>query len=244
MKKNTMIFAAALLSLCLTACGTEPSTGTEDSAVTTAVTEALTTADADETTAEDTETTAAEAETADSAEEEAAETTTAAAEDSKDAADTKALEEAAVEAMKNLNTLQGWMAGGAGLEIDSADAPIRDEQSGEVKYAKITAADAPQTVAEVEELIGKTVTGELKDDLLASCANAFKEQDGALYVEILSAHGFHKFEVEDGVTLSEVTDKGFTATAKGENNLDGRGKATFVKDGGNWVIDSYEFGEF
>lgn len=243
--KKTMIFAAALLSLCLTACGTEPATDTEDSAVTSVTTEAVTTEENAETTAEEAETTAEEAEETTAAEtEESAETTTTAAETEDSKADTKEQEEAAVKAMQNLNKLNGWMAGGAGLQTDTEDAPIKDEQTGEVQFAKITDADAPKTVAEVEELIGKTTAGTLKDNLLDCCGKAFKEQDGALYVDVQNAHGYHKFEVADGVTLSEVTEKSFTATAKGTNEVDGRGLATFVKDGDNWVIDSYEFGDF
>ena len=89
-------------------------------------------------------------------------------------------------------------------------------------------------------LINDTCSGKVKDDLINDMNNSFMEKDGTLYV-FVTAHGFTIFPTQNGVKLSNVTEDSFTAVTNDSSDLDGQGKAEFVKSGDKWLIDSCSF---
>ena len=226
MKKQIIVIAAVLLSVCMTGCGPKDDTAeTQNTATTAAVTEAETT------TAEETaESTSEEAETTTAAEEK----TTEAASD--DEADNAELEKTAVDQMDRLTKLWGYMSGKIDREQDGET--IRDEESGK-EYAKVTESGL-SSLADIEALINDTCSGKVKDDLINDMNNSFMEKDGTLYV-FVTAHGFTIFPTQSGVKLSNVTEDSFTAVTNDSSALDGQGKAEFVKSGDKWLIDSCSF---
>ena len=155
------------------------------------------------------------------------------------ATDTAGLEDAAVKALSDLSTIMGSMAGGSTIALD--ESSVLDGQPEGKKFVKIIDNRFGDPEEGLESWISNICTGSIRDSLVKSANEMFIAKDGALYVDISSPHGFYIFPVQDGVEISDVTDTSFTAVTRASNEIDGRCRAKFVKDGYRWLIESYEF---
>ena len=155
------------------------------------------------------------------------------------ATDTAGLEDAAVKALSDLSTIMGSMAGGSTIALD--ESSVLDGQPEGKKFVKIIDNRFGDPEEGLESWISNICTGSIRDSLVKSANEMFIAKDGALYVDISSPHGFYIFPVQDGVEISDVTDTSFTAVTRASNEMDGRCRAKFVKDGYRWLIESYEF---
>lgn len=226
MNKKIIAVTAAMLSICLTGCGSTESGTTQDSKTTTAVT----------TMAETTAEAATEAETTTA--EETTEATTAEAEEAEDSTDGASenaeLEQIAIKKMDALTKLNGYISGKIGYDENDT---VKDENGADL--IRVTEPGL-NSIADIEALVNDTCADGLKDDYLKSVNSLFAEKDGKLYF-YYTAHGFYIYQTAGGVKISNVTKNSFTAETVDSSELDGRGKANFVKDGDNWLIDTSSF---
>lgn len=230
MNRKIIAVTAVVLSICLTGCGSTEDSAAQDNKTTTAVTTTV------ETTAE--VTTEAETTTAAETTEAATEADTAEASEAEDATDGTSenaeLEQIAIRKMNALTKINGYVSG----KIGSDENDIIADKYG----ADLIRVNEPgiNSIADIEAVINDTCTGKLKEDLLMSVNNLFAERDGKLYF-YRTAHGFYIYLTEGGVKLSNVTENSFTAETVDSSELDGRGKAVFVRDGDNWLITNETF---
>lgn len=118
----------------------------------------------------------------------AADTTTAAS------TAASSVSETAVAKLKDMNTILSL--------TDGADSTLNDFVKVEDSRFK--------TIASVKAFITDTCTGDLKEMLLASCANCLKEENGALYKRS-SGRFFYTFLTDNGVVITDQTDKSYIA---------------------------------
>ena len=60
---------------------------------------------------------------------------------------------------------------------------------------------------------------------------------------VIGARGAYDFNISGGVTVSNVTANGFTATTAEKSDKDGYGRINLAADDGKWLIKSYDFAE-
>lgn len=221
MDKKIIVATAAMLSICLTGCGSTENSAVQESKTTTIATTAT------ETTAE--ATTEAET-TTDVTTVEATEVESLTDGDSENAE----LEQVAIKKMDALTKLNGYMSG----KIDYDENDIVKDENGEDLIRVVETGI--NSIADIESLVNDTCAGEMKDDFLKSVNSTFVEKDGKLYF-YHTARGFYIFPTAGGVKVSDVTENSFTAETVDSSDLDGRGKAKFVKDGDNWLIETSSF---
>lgn len=151
----------------------------------------------------------------------AADTTTAAS------TAASSVSETAVAKLKDMNTILSL--------TDGADSTLNDFVKVEDSRFK--------TIASVKAFITDTCTGDLKEMFLASCANCLKEENGALYKRS-SGRFFYTFLTDNGVVITDQTDKSFRAVTQKSDEMNDYGRAAFALEDGKWKINDYEFGYF
>ena len=147
------------------------------------------------------------------------------------------LEDVAVEKMNNLTFLMKSMSGGGDLEMNQNEIVTDGNQTYTLVTDDRFAISSLGKIA-FERLLEETVTGNEYTHWKAVLDESFRDDS---YILTSGAHGFHTFETDHGVTITNQTDTAFTATTNDSNQLDGTGVAHFVFDGTNWTIESYEF---
>ena len=91
-----------------------------------------------------------------------------------------------------------------------------------------------------KEYISEHCTGELRDSLIKEAEERFIEKDDVVYA-IIGARGAYSFNITNGITVSNASAKGFTATTSEKSDKDGYGRIYLAADDGKWLIKSYEF---
>lgn len=149
------------------------------------------------------------------------------------------LESTAVHQMNTLTLLMGAMSGGGNIETDTA-CVLEGQPEGK-QFVKVTDNRFPSPSSGLERWINNICTGSVREMLIKTSEEMFAVKDDEYYVDISSPHGFPYFLTQDGVDISDVTDTSFTATTRAFSEMDGYGRAYFVKDDYNWLITNYEF---
>ena len=144
----------------------------------------------------------------------------------------EASSEAAIEKMSELFAIDSILAGFT--EKDESDSV----KVGNYTYYKITDKDKISSIAEFEERINNTCTGDLRDKYIRSVAEHFVEKDGVLY-GLGGGRGSVRFDLDLGIKMSDVTDTSFTAITNEDNALYGKGAFYFVLEDNEWLIESY-----
>lgn len=133
-------------------------------------------------------------------------------------------ETAAVEAMKNMNTIFSL--------TDGSDSKLED-------YSKVD-DERFTTVESVKKFIADTCTGSLKDEFIEKCEKSLIEKEDGLYKRN-SGRFFFTFLTDGGVEITEPAMDAFTAVTKKKDDMNDYGKAVFKADGNTWKISSYSF---
>ena len=134
---------------------------------------------------------------------------------------------AAVEAMKNMNTILAL--------TDGADSTV-DE------YIKVN-DDRFKTIESVKELINNTCTGDLKDEFLKKCDKSLLEKNDGLYKRN-SGRFFFTFLTDNGVEIVDPAMDAFIAVTKKKDEMNDYGRVVFKAEGSKWKVSKYEFGYF
>lgn len=146
----------------------------------------------------------------------------------------KASSEIAVQKLSDFFKIDNLLA--CGVETDDKDSI----EVGGYKYVKVTQLDKISSIAELQELINNTCAGDLRNRSIESSTTQYVEKDGTLYA-LNGGRGSLYFDLSLGVTLSDVTDKSFTAKTNEDSALYGIGVFKFVLEDDQWLIESYDF---
>ena len=141
--------------------------------------------------------------------------------------------------MDDLSTIMGAVAGGGAIEIDE-NALMSDQPEGR-KFVKVIDNRFGDPSEGLDSWISNVCTGELRDSLIKASKEMFMAKDGSLYVDISQPRGYLIFPTNLGVDISDLTETSFTATTRDFSDMNGYGKAYFVKEGGQWLIKAIEF---
>ena len=236
MKKLISCIAVLAMITAMTACGNDD--GSVSKAQAEKTTSAVTETKAAETTAKVSETKAAETKAITTKVETKKETEQVTeAEESSNVSqdiDESVLTDSAVELMDNMARI--WRPTSGGVTVDESDTIEIDGRN----YSKVIEINGFDSVDALKELIGATCAGDMYDELCSSVDHYFVEQNEKLYTCSL-ARGFYIFRTEEGVTITDATDEGFTAICNLGDDMYGKGSAHFIMTNDGWRMDSFEF---
>ncbi len=133
-------------------------------------------------------------------------------------------EGAAVEAMKNMNTIFSL--------TDGSDSDLED-------YSKVD-DERFTDIESVKKFIAETCTGSLKDEFIEKCEKSLVEKEDGLYKRN-SGRFFFTFLTDEGVEIVDPAMDAFTAVTKKRDEMNDYGQAVFKADGSTWKISSYSF---
>lgn len=110
------------------------------------------------------------------------------------------------------------------------------------EYRRVTDLSEIGSMSELRERINNNFTGEVNDYFTREIEGRFKEKDGVLY-ELDGIRGSFGFDTSGGVYITNVTENSFTATTYnvGIVAAQGRLSAVFVKENGEWKMNSYSY---
>ncbi len=141
--------------------------------------------------------------------------------------------------MDDLSAIMGAVAGGGGIELDVND--IMSDQPEGRQFVKVIDNRFGEPSEGLDSWIGNVCTGELRDNLIKESKEMFMAKDGSLYVDISKPRGYLIFPTHLGVEISDLTETSFTATTRDFSDMNGYGKAYFVKEGDQWLISGFDF---
>ena len=111
-----------------------------------------------------------------------------------------------------------------------------------IEYHRVTDLSEIGSMSALRERINNNFTGEVNDYFTREIEARFKEKDGVLY-EADGLRGSFGFDTSGGVYITNVTENSFTATTYnvGIVAAQGRLSAVFVKENGEWKMNSYSY---
>lgn len=151
------------------------------------------------------------------------------------------IEDVAISKMNNMTYIMAALSGARNPQADEKDALIIGEDRYELlDDEKLRAIDSNSKIA-FEKLLEQTTSDALKTQWQGIFEECLLEQDGNTYIRTSRPHGYHIFETNGGVSITNQTEKSFTATTKDSNQMEGCGSAQFVFDGTDWKMVSFAF---
>ena len=152
--------------------------------------------------------------------------------------DKEVLGDAAVAEMCEVQRLMALFAGN--VECDENDTITIDGET----YEKVTKNNSYNSIQYIKDRIDEASTGELRKWLNDDCDYEFVEKDGELYKRY-GARGSVIFNLDEGVTITDIVNGTYTATTIGSNELFGYGRISMkLSDDDRWCVESFEYGEF
>lgn len=152
--------------------------------------------------------------------------------------DKEALSSAARVKMREVQRLMAIFAGNV-----ERDENVTITIDGET-YEKVTENYSFNSIQDIKERIDEVSTGELRKWLNDNCDYEFVEKDGELYKRY-GARGSVIFNLDEGVTITDIINGTYTATTIGSNDLFGYGRISMkLSDDDRWCVESFEYGEF
>ena len=152
--------------------------------------------------------------------------------------DKEFLAQAASCKMREVQRLMVIFAGN--VERDENDTITIDGET----YEKVTENYSFNSIQDIKEMIDEVSTGELRKWLNDNCDYEFVEKDGELYKRY-GARGSVIFNLDEGVTITDIVNGTYTATTIGSNELFGYGRISMkLSDDDRWCVESFEYGEF
>ena len=142
-------------------------------------------------------------------------------------------EKTAAEKMNALSIIMGSFAGVHNIILSDSPDAVNTDQKAKIADPRLTSFD------DIISNINYICAPELAKNLTELAKTRFIKKDGSLDIT-----GYPVFRLESGLTISDLTDTSFTATTVAGDEMNGYGRAYFVKSGNIWVISSYEFGSF
>ncbi|MBP0978633.1 MAG: hypothetical protein J6P89_10725 [Oscillospiraceae bacterium] len=234
MKKTLSLIAAIALLASMTSCGQTNDPQNGNSA---AETGAVTTAATAETTASVSETAAVTSEGA-AVSQTAAVTSAKKEEAAKKSDETpktlpKASEKVAEEKLSDFFTIDALLAGF--IKTDESDSVT---VSG-FNYYRVLDGEKISSIDEFQKFIKNTLSGSLASENTDLVSEMYVEKDGKLYARE-AGRGSLSYDLSQGVVLSDVTDRSFTATPNEYSTRYGTGVFKFTAEDNEWKILSYE----
>ena len=152
-----------------------------------------------------------------------------------------AIDDVAISKMNDMTYIMALLSGAGNPQADEQDTlTIGDDRYELLEDSKLNAIDSDNRIA-FEKLLEQTTSGELKTEWQTAFEECLLEQDGKVYIRTSRPHGYHIFETNGGVTITNQTETSFTATTNDSNQMEGCGSADFVFDGTDWKMESFMF---
>ncbi len=152
--------------------------------------------------------------------------------------DNEFLAQAASCKMREVQRLMAIFSGN--VKRDENDTITIDGET----YEKVTENYSFNSIQDIKERIDEVSTGELRKWLNDNCDYEFVEKDGELYKRY-GARGSVIFNLDEGVTITDIINGTYTATTIGSNELFGYGRISMkLSDDDRWCVESFEYGEF